>query len=436
MTIEKLKIYVQKVLPLVYDDSLSYYELLCKIVSKLNEIIPIVNVTQETIISTVTDILNEMIKSGQLAELIDKLSNDLSGKIDSLSGQLNDTNNTVSKLSKLMDKKPIIFIDSYGEFIPSELYTGLGWSLNWKAGANFNANDDNTFYNWIVPILNSLDLTNYSHIMFLGGFNDRDASQESIMQGIATTVNTIKTVYSTKQVDFNKVTICVGHVGWSSTLDSTMRDKILTASLPAYHKCNSYGCCYMTNIEYVLHDYSIFREDNVHPNNTGGTEIFKQIIQFLYSGCCDVWKDYKVVPIVGGNNVSTTYNVSYRLHNDKVEIWLPYDTIQFTTPVVHSANTDITLLQIEAGTAGTRGYAMGVYDNSPNLEHYINLNGYYTTNGAPLFVGCEGVQYTIYGGFLHAFNNTIKNDGSGFQEFNATALQIRGGVIEIPTLMC
>lgn len=32
-----------KVLPLTYDDSLSYYEVLCKVVNKLNEIIEIIN---------------------------------------------------------------------------------------------------------------------------------------------------------------------------------------------------------------------------------------------------------------------------------------------------------------------------------------------------------------------------------------------------------
>lgn len=38
-TIETLRFWCQKVLPLVYDDSLSYYELLCKVVTKTNEII-------------------------------------------------------------------------------------------------------------------------------------------------------------------------------------------------------------------------------------------------------------------------------------------------------------------------------------------------------------------------------------------------------------
>ena len=38
-TIKPLRYWVQKVLPLVYDDSLSYYELLDKVVLKLNEAI-------------------------------------------------------------------------------------------------------------------------------------------------------------------------------------------------------------------------------------------------------------------------------------------------------------------------------------------------------------------------------------------------------------
>lgn len=36
---DKLRYWCYKVLPLVYDDSLSYYEVLCKVVQKLNEVI-------------------------------------------------------------------------------------------------------------------------------------------------------------------------------------------------------------------------------------------------------------------------------------------------------------------------------------------------------------------------------------------------------------
>ena len=37
--IKKLKMWCYKVLPLVYDDSLSYYEVLCKVVKKMNELV-------------------------------------------------------------------------------------------------------------------------------------------------------------------------------------------------------------------------------------------------------------------------------------------------------------------------------------------------------------------------------------------------------------
>lgn len=41
--IEKIKHYCHKVLPLTYDDSLSYYEVLCKLTGKINEIVEYIN---------------------------------------------------------------------------------------------------------------------------------------------------------------------------------------------------------------------------------------------------------------------------------------------------------------------------------------------------------------------------------------------------------
>lgn len=41
--IERIRFWCFKVLPLVYDDSLSYYEVLCKVVEKLNEMVENLN---------------------------------------------------------------------------------------------------------------------------------------------------------------------------------------------------------------------------------------------------------------------------------------------------------------------------------------------------------------------------------------------------------
>jgi hypothetical protein len=47
--IQRLHFYCQKVLPLVYDESLSYYEILCKVKHKLNELIDSQNLQDEEI---------------------------------------------------------------------------------------------------------------------------------------------------------------------------------------------------------------------------------------------------------------------------------------------------------------------------------------------------------------------------------------------------
>lgn len=48
-SISNFRYWCQKVLPAVYDDSLSYYELLAKVIEKLNETINVCNVNNEAI---------------------------------------------------------------------------------------------------------------------------------------------------------------------------------------------------------------------------------------------------------------------------------------------------------------------------------------------------------------------------------------------------
>lgn len=56
---KKLRFWCNKVLPLVYDDSLSYYELLCKVVKKLNELIDEYS-NQETVIVDIKESINKL----------------------------------------------------------------------------------------------------------------------------------------------------------------------------------------------------------------------------------------------------------------------------------------------------------------------------------------------------------------------------------------
>lgn len=68
--IKNFRFFCQKVLPLVYDDSLSYYEVLCKAINKLNEIGGITNINSDSI--------------ENLGERYADLSNKVDGLIDNL----------------------------------------------------------------------------------------------------------------------------------------------------------------------------------------------------------------------------------------------------------------------------------------------------------------------------------------------------------------
>ena len=88
--LKTFKFWCQKVLPLVYDDSLSYYELLCKVVDYLNKMINDTNgiiykveelereleVVQEWIDNFSADYLEQLIQDTLLKMIIVGLTND------------------------------------------------------------------------------------------------------------------------------------------------------------------------------------------------------------------------------------------------------------------------------------------------------------------------------------------------------------------------
>lgn len=96
--IKDLHFWVQKVLPLVYDDSLSYYELLAKVVKKLNEVINVTNDLSKTITQDVTNIMNEWLEDGTLADIIGSTLSDLDDRVDDLESSDAAQNSAISDI--------------------------------------------------------------------------------------------------------------------------------------------------------------------------------------------------------------------------------------------------------------------------------------------------------------------------------------------------
>lgn len=125
------RFFCQKVLPAVYDDSLSYYELLCKLVAKLNEVIKSTNgvtdafnelveyvnhyLDSQNFQELVNNKLDEMARDGTLANLInvtifgelnDKVEQNtldignLKDRMETAEGNINTINNDIGDISR------------------------------------------------------------------------------------------------------------------------------------------------------------------------------------------------------------------------------------------------------------------------------------------------------------------------------------------------
>lgn len=126
--IMRLRYWCQTVLPAVFDDSLSYYELVCKVSEKLNELITKDNEIGEVLGTTVEQVkemqeLLESVKNGDYAELY----------IDQLASYIdNNLINFIARLTKYVF--PTFYYDGecwrYAMVVPSTWnYLRFSWSF-------------------------------------------------------------------------------------------------------------------------------------------------------------------------------------------------------------------------------------------------------------------------------------------------------------------
>lgn len=119
--LKPFRYWCQKVLPLVYDDSLSYYELLCKVVDFLNKTMEDVETLNKDVTSIygsfselqdyvnnyfanldvqeeINNKLDEMAKSGELDDIVSNIFGELKNNISNLQTQINTLTSRINQL--------------------------------------------------------------------------------------------------------------------------------------------------------------------------------------------------------------------------------------------------------------------------------------------------------------------------------------------------
>ena len=161
--VDKIKdFWCQKVLPLVYDDSLSYYEVLCKMKSKINEIIDKINSISNWISNALPTDLNFMNRYGNNI----KTSNDFTFYISSNGNDNND--GSINSPVKTI-KKAMILASKQFKDIRINIIDGGTYDLDW-----ITQTGDlhiNTSANGVILNLKR-NFINYSSHLNIGGINE------------------------------------------------------------------------------------------------------------------------------------------------------------------------------------------------------------------------------------------------------------------------
>lgn len=112
--LQRLFFRCHKILPLVYDESLSYYEVLCKVAASLNETIDAVNALNDNVsdLNSHVNVLQEEVE--QLANEINRFEQDMNARFDELEASL------IAKVDKAIDDK-MAEVDSKMDAMQNEI---------------------------------------------------------------------------------------------------------------------------------------------------------------------------------------------------------------------------------------------------------------------------------------------------------------------------
>lgn len=184
--VERFKFWCQKVLPLVYDDSLSYYEVLCKVVTKVNEVIDNENAQNE--------LLNELNSEvGSLAqsqsEQYEELSRAISQGADAILALQTAVAGKVDKAQSASDNGKVLGIVG-GQVTP----------IPQKSDEVFYANYNVTPFSEIYSAWNDDILVVVSRVNQLGNY------EHAVLSDISTTKATFIIPASPSDGSYEKIT--------------------------------------------------------------------------------------------------------------------------------------------------------------------------------------------------------------------------------------
>lgn len=257
-------IFISKIVPLVYDDTLSYYELLCKVLNKLNEVINTVNTDLNQIDSLVKKYVDEYIESGDISNII----NELNARISAL-----------ENLNKGWNNRKVLWVgDSYGNgwngstsitepYSVCSAYLGCNYTNISRGGCRFGDSSTPSQYRFIT-LLNEYvseheDMSEYTDVIIIGGANDICHNPAADISGAITSVcEYIRENFVNAKIYIGMVARLINTGSYQTGFVNF--DNILKQYIK-YSAVN--GAYYIKDSELINHNYSLLASDGIHLTN-------------------------------------------------------------------------------------------------------------------------------------------------------------------------
>ena len=368
-----------KVLPAVYDDSLSQYEILSKLLYTVNEIISSQN-DMGTQVEQLTQLVQQLIDgefpSGIVQYVTDIVDAVIDDDIASINAAIDQLREDIAAVNDSSQGRDIVLIgDSYAEgYTPDGNVTGWVAKVeNAFAGTNVNIYHNygggsgfgigtKTFTMLLDELAQDMTATQrekVSTIIVGGGYNDRNASQGSIGSGMTSFHNIVKQYFKNANrviAAFIGNTVTGLTTGAHSGATSVSVKNALTNWI--YFGETQTDCIAVYNGVGLLSDNSYFASDYVHPNNRG-QEIIYNCIMSLIAGVPNenYFRPVTIIQFATGSG--------YTVSNPPAFTFDPLTDNIFGPPNFTTNTTTITFSPYQQVTLSPKDY---VFDLVPNAQ--------------------------------------------------------------------
>ena len=280
-----------------------------------------------------------------------------------------------SNAVKLKNRKFLFISDSYGtggagseSFTPwtvlltNQLNNGSRWIA--EGGSGFV--HTRTFLTLLQEKIGTIpDKNTFTDVVVCGGYNDRGYEAADIEDAIGDFFNYAK-------AQFPNAVMHLGCIGWNC--NSAESSKVAGVVWPSYRRgADNNWVHYLTGIEYAMHDYGLFAQDGLHPNQDG-----QQKLSVIIAGAL-LYSSYKMhsfrdvaYDVRDGSDWNKTANLTEFISGDVSALASGGTTLNYSQPINLTQGQELAIMKKGLREGVVKG---GTYNTYASIPVYISING-------------------------------------------------------------